>query len=101
MNARRKVLISGITALATLLSGCYDGYIAGSYEGPYLGGFGPYYPGPGPFYENDFIFGGVRYGNYYGVHHFYGRSFGARHFAAARGPVGRVGGHAHIGGGHR
>jgi hypothetical protein len=52
-------ILGGIVGLTLLLSGCAGGdvWISPPYEGAY---FGPYY----------------------GYHHFYGRSFGARHFVA-------------------
>ena len=34
------------------------------------------------------LIGGVHYRNHFGGHHFYGRSFGARHFAVVQGPRG-------------
>ncbi|MGA8655593.1 MAG: hypothetical protein WB586_05540 [Chthoniobacterales bacterium] len=109
MNAHKKLLVSGLAALTVLFSGCAGEYLAGPYEGPYYGDFGPYYSGYGPSYGGDFVIGGAHYPNHFGGHHFYGQSFGARHFAVAHGPEGipaggraaAPGGHAHGGGGHR
>jgi hypothetical protein len=55
MKAAQKYLFAGAAAFALLLSGCAGDYwVSAPYEGP-------------------------GYGAYYGYHHFYGRSLGARH----------------------
>jgi hypothetical protein len=97
VKTTEKPLITGAAALTLLFVGCAgDYYVGGPYEGSYYGDFGPYYEGYGPFYGGDFVVGGVRYHNHYGGHHFYGQSFGGRHFAVVHGPGG-----FHGGGGHR
>jgi hypothetical protein len=95
MKTNGKLLSAGAAALTLLFGGCTGGYYgSGSYEGPYLGGFGPYFPG----YGGDLVFGTSHYHNYDGNHHFYGRSFGSRHIAVAS----RSGGYQHVsnGGSH-
>ena len=78
MKTTERLLITGAAALTLLFGGCTGGYYsAGPYEGPYVGGFGPYG------YGGDLVIGTSHYQNHYGNHHFYGRSFGARHIAVA------------------
>lgn len=85
MKTKEKPLLSAGAEVTLLCAGCAgDYYVGGPYEGPYYGGFGPYYDGYAPFYEGGFVIGGGHYENHYGGHHFYGRSFGARHFTFAR-----------------
>jgi hypothetical protein len=98
----KKLLLIGAAAVALLFAGCAgDYYVSGPYEGPYYGGFGPYYSGYGPYYENNLVVGGYNYSNHYGWHHFYGRSFGARHFVVIHNSGGFHGGGFHGGGFHR
>lgn len=87
MKTTERLLITGAAALTLLFGGCTGGYYsAGPYEGPYVGGFGPYG------YGGDLVIGTSHYQNHYGNHHFYGRSFGARHIAVAN----RSGGFHHV-----
>ena len=86
MNAQGKLLISGAAALTVLLlSGCDAMYVGTGYTSAYIGGYGPYYSGYGPYYGSDFVIGGTRFRNYAGGHHFYGQSFGSRHFSQGGG----------------
>jgi hypothetical protein len=91
MKTNGKLLSAGAAALTLLFGGCTGGYYSsGPYEGPYIGGFGPYGYGGG----GGFVIGTSHYENQYGNHHFYGRSFGARHIAVAN----RSGGFHHSNG---
>jgi hypothetical protein len=75
MNATHKIFLAGAAGLTLLLSGCAgDVWLSAPFEGPY-------------------------YGPFYGYHHFYGRSFRARHFVVGHGGGGYHGGGGH--GGHR
>ena len=75
MKATHKVFLTGVAGLTLLLTRCDgDVWVSAPYEG-------------------------FDYGPYYGYHHFYGRSFGARHFVVGHGGGGYYGGGGYHGGG--
>jgi hypothetical protein len=75
MKVAQNYLFLGAAACTLLLGGCAGDYwVSAPYDGP-------------------------DYGAYYGYHHFYGQSFGSRHFDAGRGHGGGFHGGGYHGGG--